>query len=791
MFIPAKKLFFFIIAFFSVLFVFPDEINSEQPPDSIISLSIFPGMTTPVAGDDSLYENGYFVSAFLDYRLPLFPFISFGAGTEYNYIPIKARISMSTFGGGGGVAANFDITDRLLLRLNTLAGYSYSMINSGVSKGEGSGGFYYTAGGDLTFRISQEWSAGLGSSYVNHGNLYQGARVNAIASYFINLDSTHAVAVEEYEFYEVFPALFNYHNCVPLGIAVIRNTEKYNAKDLSHELIIKGYMDSIVKTEGLKLLKYNESDKINFNPVFNEKIKYAASDKVPAEISMKAYVRYKYNEWLYRETIKQKLIVYSINSIKWNDPMKVSVFITPDDPLVRHAVETTAWAVEGKTSIPVTSSVLKALALYVTLKENSVEYTEDSNTPYIRHFTSPYPVDLLKYPSETFSSKSGESDELSLLFCSMLEASGIRTAVVALPEACFAAFALEDGEVMSHEDSMIKHEGKIWVPVDLRNAESSFDESIRNAVSAWNRYRDNSGIIFSLETARSKYLEPSFPPENTVPVLAGSELIVEAYLGEIKKYAYWEIEPEEKMLMETQKRTGYDPAVTNRLGVLYARFEKYEEAYREFELAAGKGYAPSMVNLANLYFLDDKLEEALPLYENAYRKNAYNAAMLQNMAVAYYKRLDFGLAREIYRKLEFLDPELGAEVSFMAERDNRMIQRAEEGRTLGLAGVDIVNDNILIERGNQYYLENRLKQAMVSYEKALADEPDNTAAIVSLARVHYEMDNYYTAGMYHSVLKEIDPALAGKNDYLVTLNAGAIMSAALENLKGEVRWVEE
>ena len=105
--------------------------------------------------------------------------------------------------------------------------------------------------------------------------------------------------------------------------------------------------------------------------------------------------------------------------------------------------------------------------------------------------------------------------------------------------------------------------------------------------------------------------------------------------------------------------------------------------------------------------------------------------------------------------------------------------------------MDIFTENFFIEKGNQYYILNRLKQSKAFYEKAEQTSPDNPEVLISLARINYELDNYYTASQYYNRFKEISPDTAEINSYLISQNKGAIMNKALENLKGDVRWVEE
>ena len=790
-----KQMFFYLILtlilFIATANAAAEPVDNEQEPDDIISIDTYPGLTIPVPDDAELYKTGFLNRLHADYRLKYFPYISFFAGGEYDLIPIKALISLSTYVGYGGLGINLNLTERLLLKLDSMIGYSHSVINSGISKGESSGGFYYSGGGDLSWRINQEWSAGLGFSYVNHNSLYQGYRFTAKGSYFINLDSTHAVQVKDSSSIEIFPSLINYHNTIPVITAEIQNVEQYDASDIKYELKLKKYMDDTVYSDGPSVIKYNEKATALYYPEFNLLLKTASEGKDFITAPLNALVRYNYNDWFYKEKIKYDLIIYNQNSIRWDDPYKVSVFITPEDSDIISLTQNTINSIKDKSRIPVPDEILKALALYKTIDIGEIKYFSDEKTPYQLHIKKPYPVDQINYPAESAADRKGDSSELSILFCSLMQATDMKTALATTPDACFAAFALDEENVISHSDILIEHDGIKWMPVDLRNPDQSFDKAVESALGIWNSMDSDQKGIYTFRKGREKYLTPSPPDKKGNVKIPDSKEIVEAYLEDIKSYAYWEIRPDEELYREIIGLSEEYPELTNKLGVLYARFEKYNEAYSEFEKSAGKEYAPAIVNLANLYFLDDRLEEALPLYEKAYRKNAYNAPMLQNMAVAYYKRLDFGLTREIYRKLEFIDYELAEEVPFMGERSREMKKASSDGHEIGINNMNIFTENFLIEKGNQYYILNRLKQSQAFYEKAEQNSPDDPEVLLSLARVNYEQDNYYTATQYYNRLKIISPDTAEKNSYLISQNTGAIMNKALENLKGDVRWVEE
>ena len=112
----------------------------------------------------------------------------------------------------------------------------------------------------------------------------------------------------------------------------------------------------------------------------------------------------------------------------------------------------------------------------------------------------------------------------------------IETAIATTPEACFAAFALSDESIVSHSDIMISHNGKKWMPVDLRNPQLSFDNAVVSALSTWNNLKENQKEIFPLKRGREIYFNPSPPAKKGTVKIPKSDDIVESYLNDIKSY---------------------------------------------------------------------------------------------------------------------------------------------------------------------------------------------------------------------------------------------------------------
>lgn len=94
----------------------------------------------------------------------------------------------------------------------------------------------------------------------------------------------------------------------------------------------------------------------------------------------------------------------------------------------------------------------------------------------------------------------------------------------------------------------------------------------------------------------------------------------------------------------------------------------------------------------------------------------------------------------------------------------------------------------LINLGNISYLKDDMGAALTYYNRALRKAPDNSAALLGVARASYEMEDYKTVETVLAQLKGSDPAAASKFSYL---GGGADTARASEAGKREVdEWSE-
>ncbi|MGL4369052.1 MAG: hypothetical protein ACRCUT_05185, partial [Spirochaetota bacterium] len=140
-----------------------------------------------------------------------------------------------------------------------------------------------------------------------------------------------------------------------------------------------------------------------------------------------------------------------------------------------------------------------------------IRYLPDAKTPYAQFSAAKDLIDYCRYPRETLNARSGDCDELTALYCSLLSHAGINTAILSVPGMLFAA--LDTGvpesrrpEISSDASRVIISGGTVWIPADLTLIGHSFDEAWRAAARQWNEHvaKKDAGFV-RVSAAREMY----------------------------------------------------------------------------------------------------------------------------------------------------------------------------------------------------------------------------------------------------------------------------------------------
>jgi tetratricopeptide (TPR) repeat protein len=96
----------------------------------------------------------------------------------------------------------------------------------------------------------------------------------------------------------------------------------------------------------------------------------------------------------------------------------------------------------------------------------------------------------------------------------------------------------------------------------------------------------------------------------------------------------------------------------------------------------------------------------------------------------------------------------------------------------------------LVNMGNLAFQMGDLEKSLEYYERAARKEPENAKALLCLARVNHELENYGSAQRLYGRLKALDPALAERFAYLELKGEEAARAAEAGVLRETVLWAE-
>ena len=313
-----------------------------------------------------------------------------------------------------------------------------------------------------------------------------------------------------------------------------------------------------------------------------------------------------------------------------------------------------------------------AMGLFEGLRLYGLNYVVDPTTPYKELSANKQALDYLQYPYQTLVYKGGDCDDLSILFSAILESVGIRTAFITIPGHIYMAFALQADEAAARQtfqnpEELIYREGKAWVPVEITLLNEGFHKAWLIGARQWiDNQKGGSAGFLPLEAAWDLFEPVGIPGEDTRIVLPEPEQLLSAYQASLARFIDRELAPRVEKLRLEINQSGGNPRLVNRLGVLYARFGRYDEARAEFERAVRANHAPALINLGNIAYLRKDFEGALRHYQQALSRTPDNKTALLGLARAQFELEHYQEAGKAYAAVRTLDPKLAGEYTYLA-----------------------------------------------------------------------------------------------------------------------------
>ncbi len=277
---------------------------------------------------------------------------------------------------------------------------------------------------------------------------------------------------------DIYPAYYQFYNTYPLALVTVKNVAGYSI-DVNVRGYVKGYSVR-PKDSGFVHLARGETKDIPVTAIFGPNLR-EISRRTPAVLDLEVEARAGSS---HKKEVSAEIMVHNRNA--WNGEMdKLGFFVTPDDENVLKLSRKLATENSNRDSTGA-ENVHVAKAIFAALAQMEIQYHRDPNIPFYRD-------DRVQYASETLKLRHGDCDDLVVLYASLLESAGIKTAFVEVrdPEKEIAhLYLLFDSGVPSSQSNLIssnekryvirenaRGSGVIWVPVETTLVASGFDEA--------------------------------------------------------------------------------------------------------------------------------------------------------------------------------------------------------------------------------------------------------------------------------------------------------------------------
>jgi tetratricopeptide (TPR) repeat protein len=426
-----------------------------------------------------------------------------------------------------------------------------------------------------------------------------------------------ALRMDKLSFGPGFAAMQSYYADNPIGKVTITNTEKQALTGVQISFIQPGYMDGETPCFSASSLKPGESVEVPLKAVFNGQI-FTTEGKTPLTGQIVAKYKLGGRDVEQREPVSY--VLYDKTAITWDDDRKVGAFITPQDGSLK--AWTAAVSEESRdANVPALNQPLQiALQVYQALAALGIQYQEDPSSPFTRVQGKIEAVDSVNLARTTLRQRYGDCDDLTVMFCSLLETRSIRTAFITVPGHIYAAFdtgvaAELFADINPDRGMTIAVNGSLWIPVEvtLLDGKSDFLAAWQHGIELWNAFPKERAFT-ATAAAQSVYAPVGLQEALIQPVPPARDAVLKSVTTARDRLAEAVIKP---LQAEAQKSKG--KREYNRLGMANARFGRYAQAIDAFATAAkvDPGYATAQVNLGNVYFYQKDYKKAVAAYSSA------------------------------------------------------------------------------------------------------------------------------------------------------------------------------
>jgi Tfp pilus assembly protein PilF len=367
------------------------------------------------------------------------------------------------------------------------------------------------------------------------------------------------------------------------------------------------------------------------------------------------------------------------NALTWDDDRKVGAFITPSDSAIRNYASYIRTGLRDVTNEFLPEALQFAMQTYNALDQQGLLYQVDPASPFTQAQENPLLVDSISLPRETLQRITGDCDDITVLFNTILETAGYETGFVTIPGHIYSAIntgVSADRYDIVHPDRTrtLILDGEVWVLVEITLIGSQpFMDAWNTGMRQWRAYDsepDRRGMY------RTRAAQTTFRPVGLVETDLGLQYaeitsVEQAFTRDFERLSNALLLPYSERAREENSERSW-----NRYGVRAAMIERYDVARDAFSRAAQRsrsGIDP-LINRGSVEYLTEQYSESFATFREALQlvdaqrrvRPSTRTTVLINLAKTAYQLEDYSNAETYFDRAVEIDPERAEEYSFIA-----------------------------------------------------------------------------------------------------------------------------
>lgn len=672
-----------------------------------LTLSAAPAVSFPLAYWYAGLPPGFYqltLGAAIDaeYQFGFLPLVFAKAGITYRRAPLTAGPVLSLLEASAGVGAQFTVAPSITLKPYAAAGYHFGILNMYTTTETG-GAWMARAGVNAQLDFFAPIGIVVGAAVVIDQEAFLGIQASVGASYTLGAVAAKAPVEKPAstkpeklapadtpkvetrpteaaggltltpEFDLVFPVFYSWYHANALGTLTLKNDGKVAITGIAVTLFMDDYMDAPVSTAVPDRLEPGRELSVPLTAPFNASIlDIDTSTPKQAQIS----VDYKVGGEAKKATLNPSVRLEGRNGMNWIDDRRAAAFVTPKDQPVLVWARNVWSAVQGEGSKVIDENLRKAMAIHEAIRLFKMAYSKDPSTPYTGSAEKKAEVDFLQFPRETMLLKSGDCDDLSILYCSLLESLGVETAFITVPGHIYTAIALaatpeQARTLYRHPGDLILTDDKAWVPVESTKLgpADDFIAAWSTGVKEWSDAQSKkAAALIPIREAQTAYASVNLPRDtNPLPIVPGATELAAKYKDVTIKFLDGEMSEQLAALNKKVKDTNSDPRAINALGVFYAKYGRYTEAKVQFQNASKKDakYLSPLLNLGQIALFEERYDESSTYFTSAKNMDPKNTLAWLGIARANHEMENYGAVKTAMTEIKKLDPALATEFAYL------------------------------------------------------------------------------------------------------------------------------